>query len=144
MRRSITSILVIISLLFSMTELSNVAVLGYSLMTDGEKASNFCTCISCTHNTVSDTEHCDVDMGQEENQEPKHCNMPHENSGSTVCGCNASAADQIQILFNTLDKTALLPSLQYSAADLKRSIFKPFSVKKATRIQRDIFRPPKA
>jgi len=148
MRRSVTSIIVLISLLFSVTEISNVAVLGYSLMTNGDKASGFCTCIGCSHGAESDTQHCSIDMDDEvpenHHEEKTHCEIPLENSGSSVCGCNASPTDQVHIFYNTIDKIALLPTLQFSVADLKRSFFKPFTVQKTDHIHHDIFRPPKA
>jgi len=148
MRRSITSILIIFSLMLSMTEISNVAVLGYSLMMDAEKAANFCTCLGCSHSSESESEFCTVNMDNkmthEDDREPVHCDITPTAGGSSVCGCDTSPANQIQVVFNTIDKTALLPALQYSEAELKRPLFKPFDVEKPTHIQRDIFRPPKA
>jgi hypothetical protein len=148
MKQSISSILVILSILFSMTEISKVAVLGYTMFTDGEKAAHFCTCMGCSHSTDTDKESCMVDMGsnhsQDEESEPMHCNMTQSANGTSICGCDSSPTGEKQILFNTLDKTGLLAGFHYSSKEIKKSIEYLNRVEHPVSVQQDIFHPPRA
>jgi hypothetical protein len=148
MKQSVSPILVVLSLLFSMTEISKVAVLGYTMFTDGEKAAQFCTCMGCSHSTENEKESCMVDMGSdnshEEESEPMHCNMTQSANGSSVCGCDNSPSGEKQILFNTLDKTALLAVFHYSSREIEKSIEHLNREEHPVSVQRDIFHPPRA
>lgn len=150
MKQTISSIFVIFTLLLSMTEISNVAIMGYTLFTDGEKAAHFCTCIGCSHGTSSDSEmaHCSMEMAdmdtRDEDNEPKHCDISQTASGESVCSCEKSSPGQLHILFNTLDKTALLANLIYSQREFKKTVFNLTNPGNPETIQRDIFHPPRA
>ncbi len=150
MKQTISSIFVIFTLLFSMTEISNVAIMGYTLFTDGEKAAHFCTCIGCSHDSSSDSDmaHCSMDMGdmdtQAEDNKPKHCDMSQTASGESVCGCEKSTPGQLHILFNTLDKTALLANYIYSQIEFRKTVYNLTQPGNPESIQRDIFHPPRA
>ena len=150
MKHTISSIFVIFTLLFSMTEISKVTLMGYTLLTDGEKAAHFCTCMGCSHGASSDDQasHCSMDMAdmstQETDEEPKHCDMSKTAEGASICGCSSAASGNLHILFNTLDKTALLANLQYSQKELKRTFLKLTNFESPISIQRDIFHPPRA
>lgn len=150
MKQTISSIFLIFTLLFSVTEISKVTLMGYSLLTDGEKAAHFCTCFGCSHGTGSDDEasHCSMDMAdvdtQNTEQEPKHCDMSKTADGASVCGCNSTPSGNLHILFNTLDKTALLANHQFSQKEFKRTVLTLTRFESPVSIQRDIFHPPRA
>lgn len=148
MKQSISSIFVIITLLFSMTEISKVALMGYTLFTDGEKAALFCTCMGCSHDTDSEKESCSTDMSDDsshsEKSEPMHCNMTSTASGESVCGCEKDSSGEMHILFNTLDKTALLAEFQYKSREFNRTSFRQNRVEDPVSVQRDIFHPPRS
>jgi len=150
MKQTISSIFVILILLFSMTEISKVALVGYTLLTDGEKAAHLCTCLGCSHTDKSDDEasHCSMDMADTDThsaeEKPKHCDMSQTADGASVCGCSTTPSGELHILFNTLDKTALLANLQYSQKEVKKSFLRLTHFESPVSIQRDIFHPPRA
>lgn len=150
MKQTISSIFVIFTLLFSMTEISKVALMGYTLFTDGEKAAHFCTCFGCSHGAPSDDEasHCSMDMAdmdtKDNDEEPKHCDMSQTSDGASVCGCSSTPSGNLHILFNTLDKTALLANLPFSKKVFKKTVLRLTNFENPVSIQRDIFHPPRA
>lgn len=150
MKQTISSIFVILTLLLSMTEISSVALMGYTLFTDGEKAAHFCTCIGCSHGDSSDdkTSHCSIDMADtsshETEEETMHCDMTQTANGASICSCSASESSVQHILFNTHDKTALLANLQYSQSKFKKTVLNFIYSENPESIQRDIFHPPRA
>lgn len=150
MKQTISSIFLIFTLLFSMTEISKVTLMGYTLLTDGEKAAHFCTCLGCSHGSPSDGEasHCSMnkaEMDTHNNEEkPKHCNMSQTADGASVCGCNSTPSGNLHVLFNTLDKTALLANFQFSLKESKKTFIRLTHFESPESVQRDIFHPPKA
>jgi len=92
MKHTFGSIFLVLTLLLSMTEISKVALLGYTLFTDGEKATHFCTCMGCSHSDSGEAKHCDMKMNKESESshgsedEPAHCDMNSTASGESVCG----------------------------------------------------------
>jgi len=150
MKQTISSIFIIFTLLFSMTEISKVALMGYTLFTDGEKAAHFCTCLGCSHDTNSSDEssHCSMDMADRNTHkkggEPKHCDTSQTADGASICGCSSTPSANQQILFNTLDKTALMAILQYPQKDFKITVLRLTKFENPISIQRDIFHPPRA
>jgi hypothetical protein len=150
MKQTISSIFIIFTLLFSMTEISKVALMGYTLFTDGEKAAHFCTCLGCSHDTNSSDEssHCSMDMADRNTHkkggEPKHCDTSQTADGASICGCSSTPSGNLHILFNTIDKTALLANPQYVQKELKRTFLTLTNFESPISIQRDIFHPPRA
>ncbi|WP_069131689.1 hypothetical protein [Rhodohalobacter halophilus] len=157
MKQSIGSIFLTLTLLFSMTEISKVAIVGYSLFTDGEKVAHFCTCIGCSHDTNSGTEHCAIDMEMDKShdsshsaekhgseEKPAHCDMTQTASGESVCGCQKGAPGQMHILFNTLDKTALLAESGNAKLIFDKRFFKQLHQSNLSFFQKDIFHPPQS
>jgi len=150
MKQTISSIIVILTLLFSMTEISKVALMGYTLFTDGDKAAHFCTCFGCSHGNSSNEEssHCSMDMADmgthDTEVEPNHCDMSQTADGASICGCNSTPSGNQQILFNTLDKTALMANLQHSQNEFKKTVLRLTNFESPVSIQRDIFHPPRA
>lgn len=156
MKQSIGSIIIGLSLLFSMTEISKVALMGYTLFTDGEKAAHFCTCLGCSNGTDSDTEHCAINMEKSADTESSHddnkhgdeekaahCSMNSTASGESVCGCDKESSGEMHILFNTLDKTALLANSEGAEQTYDKRYFKYYHQADLSYYQKDIFHPPK-
>lgn len=150
MNRAITSIFVMFTLLLSMTEVSKVTLMGYTLLTDSEKAAHLCACMNCSHGNDSETEHCSTNMGDSEHAEGEggdkamHCSISQPESSMSYCGCNSSPINQVNIFFNTLDKTALLATLAYSVKEIEQTFFREYRAEEPVHINREIFHPPRA
>ncbi|TVR16348.1 MAG: hypothetical protein EA391_08220 [Balneolaceae bacterium] len=131
-------------MLLSVSEISKVAMLGYVLVIDFQKASHFCTCIDCCTTTAKDDDPnmCIVDFGDE-----KSNNTTEQNSNRnkpSVCSCSTDTETQSPVaMINTLDKAAMLnPSLYLLPIRTDSKIL----VQNSTPIEPDlddIFRPPK-
>lgn len=147
MLRTIGIALVIFTLLLSMTETGKVVMLGYTVFTDYEKASHLCTCTGCSHPSGSETEFCEMEAGKGETDtgktEPQHCDMGRTSADSSICSCDTTPAANMHILFNTLDKTALLATLGLSTEINSISTFRSHRIDKPVHIIRDIFHPPR-
>ena len=138
-------------------------MLGYTVMTDSQKAAHFCTCTGCNHHSdqksADETDFCTVEMittaqKQNEDQEPEQAQSDgccsssspasKEQSGINICQCNhdTTPSDSIAI-FNTIDKTALFPSM--IIRDLRLSSQSRFSFIEGISIPflKEIFHPPK-
>ncbi len=139
--------LVIFTLLLSMTETGKVVMLGYTVFTDFEKATHFCTCNGCSHQSGNETEFCVMEAGKGETDtgktEPQHCDMSRTSADSSICSCDTAPAANMHILFNTLDKTALLATLRISTEVNSISTFRSRRPEKPVHIIRDIFHPPR-
>lgn len=150
MKHTIGSIFLVLTLLFSMTEISKVALLGYTLFTDGEKAAHFCTCMGCSHSDDGEAEYCDMQMNKDSESshgsedEPDHCDMNSTASGESVCGCDSEPSGEMHILFNTLDKTALLAFSKDIFRISDKRFFNFLKHSDLSYYQKDIFHPPKA
>ena len=106
-----------ISLLFSMTEIYKVTMLGFTVLTDADKAAQFCTCTGCSHSHDGMSKNEDQNMAghgidqhqQSDKEEPSHCSTKVKHSGSaSVCACKTNTEKKTPILYNSLDKVALL------------------------------------
>ena len=132
-------------MLLSVSEISKVAMLGYVLVTDFQKASHFCTCIDCCSTTAEDDEPnmCIVDFGDSQKNATTEQNSQRDKP--SVCSCSADTAAQSPVaMINTLDKAAMLnPALYLLPNRTGSEIF----IKNSDTIDPDldnIFHPPKA
>jgi|GEM_PF-1198220 len=143
-------ILLSLTLLFSMTEIYKVTVLGFTVLTDVDKAAHFCTCSGCSH-THGDMPKTDAaqdamhgDDPQMKDEEPSHCaTNSAENGKPAVCACNASPEKEIPNLYNTLDKVALLIPVKTNSPSEKERGFFVYQNRNEYSLSKDIFHPPK-
>ncbi len=159
----------IVLLLMSMSDINKVVLLGYTVMTDSQKASHFCTCTGCNHhsdhhgNEDEDddiAEMCIIEMNPSAHvpekdpvdqkadvTEPGCCsstNPDTEQTGISICQCNHDTIPSGSIaIFNTIDKTALFPSAVIR--DFRKSSQSRFSFVAGIPIPflKEIFHPPK-
>jgi len=141
-----------ISLLFSMTEIYKVTMLGFTVLTDADKAAQFCTCTGCSHSHDGMSKNEDQNMAghgmdQHENnnsKQPSHCAMSGEHSGSaSVCACKTNTEKKTPILYNSLDKVALLTPVKTNKPSEKERVLHTYQKKNETSVSKDIFHPPK-
>lgn len=148
--------LLIWSLLLSMTEINKVFLLGFTVLHNNEKAAHFCTCSGCNHGEGENekTSMCSTNMiaghtGNHSDQDAaEHCSVDRSGDETSdkvmICGCDSNQDQNLPVLYNTLDKVALLfPSHFLIPADQENAIF---TRPKAHQFifQKEIFHPPRA
>jgi hypothetical protein len=139
-----------LSLLFSMTEIYNVTLLGFTVLTNAEKAAHFCTCKGCSHdqNDMSEEHSMQDEMhGMDrsgQNEGPSHCATNDAETGKpAICACNTSPEKEIPNLYNSLDKVALLsPAKTNRLSKKERGLF-TYQNRDEYSLSKDIFHPPK-
>lgn len=143
-------LLLSLTLLFSMTEIYKVTMLGFTVLTDVEKASRFCTCTGCSHShdDSSVNEHDQNKMQEMDHtghkEKPSHCSMNSSDTGKpSVCSCSTSPDKEIPILYNSLDKAALLTPVRTNHPLEKESRFLILQKNNTISLSKDIFHPPK-
>jgi hypothetical protein len=145
-----TAILFInILLLLSMTEMSKVAMLGYTLFSDGDKAAMFCTCIGCSHNAASQdrVQSCSIDMdgAGHDDKAPSHCSINASGDDApSICACGAEPGGEHHILLNSLDKIALLFPSEQSAPGFDSREYFHVKLGLPDTFTPDIFHPPRS
>ena len=141
-----------LSLLFSMTEIYKVTMLGFTVLTDADKAAHFCTCTGCSHshNSLQHSETDDMSshgMDQHENEdksEASHCTMNTSDTGKTaVCACNSSPEKEFPVLYNSLDKVALLATFKTIHPSEKENALLIHQDRGEKSLSKDVFHPPK-
>lgn len=139
-----------LTLLFSMTEIYKVTVLGFTVFTDADKAAHFCTCSGCSHShdSMSKTEKMPESKHsmdhQVKNENPSHCAVNGSDTEKpAVCACKTSPEKEIPILYNSLDKVALLtPVSTDNPSEKERGLF-IYQNRDKYSFSKDIFHPPK-
>jgi hypothetical protein len=141
-----------LSLLFSMTEIYKVTMLGFTVLADSDKAAHFCTCTGCSHshdkmpsNEADDMSSHGMDQHkhQEKNQ-PSHCSMNTSDTGkAAVCACNTSPEKELPVLYNSLDKVALLATMKTIHPSEKERVLLPYRDRDENSLSKDVFHPPK-
>ena len=141
-----------ISLLFSMTEIYKVTMLGFTVLTDADKAAQFCTCTGCSHSHNGMSKNEDQNMaghGMDQHQQcdkegPSHCSTNGKHSGSaSVCACKTDTDRETPILYNSLDKVALLIPVKNNRPSEKERVLHTYQKRNETSLSKDIFHPPK-
>ena len=146
-------------LLMSMSDINKVVLLGYTLVTDSQKAAHFCTCTGCdqhsgdNHDDQANSDEpamCMTTPDQSADQDKvlpgsndSCCSSDGEGSKVNICQCGHDKPPAGDIaLINTIDKTALFtPVKLINFASVRGSEFiyipqQPLSYFK------EIFRPP--
>jgi hypothetical protein len=141
-----------LSLLFSMTEIYKVTMLGFTVLADSDKAAHFCTCAGCSHSHESMPGSKADDMSshgmnqhehQDENQ-PSHCKMNTSDNGQAAfCACSTSSEKELPVLYNSLDKVALLAAIKTVQPSEKERVLLPYQDKDENSLSKDVFHPPK-
>lgn len=143
-------LLLSLTLLFSMTEIYKITVLGFTVFTNAEKASHFCTCTGCSHShdSMSEKDNMQNKMQSmdhsEDDEESSHCAVGSSETGKpAVCGCNTSPEKEIPMLYSSLDKVALLtPVKKNQPSEKERTLF-TYQSRDEYSLSKDIFHPPK-
>jgi len=144
--------ILIVALLFSMTEIYKVTMLGFTVLADAEKAAHFCTCVGCSHDQGMPNHHDDGNMAshgmnhhnQEESNQPAHCSTNSSDSGnSAYCACQSSPEKETPILINSLDKVALLTPVKTKRPSEKKREFYIYQNSHEQTLSKDVFHPPK-
>lgn len=140
-----------LTLLLSMTEIYKVTLLGFTVLTDAEKAAHFCTCTGCSHTRdmtvqgedMMNSDDMNNDNRQEEN-EPSHCSTNKSDPGdAAVCACKASPEKERPILYNSLDKVALLSSVKAIHPSENERVLLIYQNRNEDSLSKEIFHPPK-
>ncbi len=137
-----------LTLLLSMTEISKVAMLGYTLFSDGDKAALLCTCIGCSHKAKSETEPAMCTVGtsgaNHDEDQPSHCSVQSQDGDSlSICACGAQQSGDHHILLNSLDKIALLFPQSVSGPGYKCIDYVRHGHGTPLSFSPDIFHPPR-
>lgn len=140
-----------ITLLFSMTEIYKVTMLGFTVLTNVEKAAHFCTCTGCSHgkdmSNHSDGNMASHEMDQKEQQgssQPSHCSTNSSDSGkAAVCACKTSSDQERPAPYKSLDKVALLVSAKTIRPSEKERDLIIYHNRDEESHVKEIFHPPK-
>jgi len=141
-----------LSLLFSMTEIYKVTLLGFTVLTDSDKAAHFCTCTGCSHsqdnmqknNDTGMDEHGLMQHQQNDNSQAAHCAMNGTEAGEAAyCACKTSPEKESPILFNSLDKVALLTPVKTNRPSEKKRVLSVYQNRDEKSLSKDVFHPPK-
>lgn len=160
MLKSFSHIMLTILLLMSMSDISKVVLLGYTVMTDSKKAAQFCTCSGCNHNTdqeisehksEDDPEMCITVKVSSTHQIPGNeledstcCSSSNELIDVSICQCNQDTSPENSIAtFNTIDKTALFSTTNFSEYQLNGQSQISYIVHNTLQYFREIFHPPR-
>lgn len=142
-----------------MSDFNKVAMLGYTLLTDSQKAAHFCTCTGCNHdseqhpskeNSKKKPAMCITTMESTAIQETEVsdnisscCTTTSETSEAKICQCNQDKLPSGEIaLINTIDKTALLRPMiliNFTSESILKFIY---TQRNTNPLLKEIFRPP--
>lgn len=160
MLKSFFHISLTVLLLMSMSDINRVALLGYTVLTDSQKAAHFCTCSGCNHHSDQETarhnnenepEMCLIKkdstthkMPAEKSDDTSCCSSSDELTDVSICQCSHDATPVNSIaVFNTIDKTALFSTTKLSEYKLKGQSRFSYIVHKTIPFFREIFHPPR-
>lgn len=149
-----------ILLLMSMSDFNRVVLLGYTVLTDSQKAAHFCTCSGCNHQSDQETtnhksenepEICLIlngstkhQMSTKKSDDKSCCSSSNKLNDVSICQCshNTSPVNSIAV-FNTIDKTALFSTTKWTENQLKGISQFFYIVHKTIPFFREIFHPPR-
>lgn len=127
-------------------------MLGLTVIADSNKAAHLCTCVGCSHSheSMANSNADDVSshgMDQHEHQDenqPSHCNMNASDNGQAAfCACSTSSEKELPVLYNSLDKVALLAAIKTVHPSEKERTLLPRHDRDEKSLSKDVFHPPK-
>lgn len=140
-------------LLMSMADISKVVLLGYTLITDSDKAAQFCTCPGCNHHSNrtqngEKNEMCTISFEDNDNatsnNSPAGCCPSDKSETANICQCGHDKNTPSPIaLYNSIDKTALFSTIVFKPFSQDSKFRFSFQNQNLTHYLSDIFHPPR-